>query len=66
MNFTLPWSEPAELSNSEKFGNLIKVARRKVRLTQEQMALRSGTSRFYFLDPKTIEQTWSYLHLEKL
>jgi len=40
-------SEPAELSNSEKFGNLIKSARQKAGMTQEQLALRSGTSRFY-------------------
>ncbi|MCP4460611.1 MAG: DUF4160 domain-containing protein, partial [Cytophagales bacterium] len=36
-------SVPAELSNSEKFGNLIKSARQKAGLTQEQLALRSGT-----------------------
>jgi len=40
-------SEPVEPSNSEKFGNLIKSARQKAGLTQEQLALRSGTSRFY-------------------
>ena len=40
-------SVPAELSNSEKFGSLIKPARKKAGLTQEQLALRSGTSRFY-------------------
>jgi len=40
-------SEQAEPSNSEKFGTLIKSARKKAGLTQEQLALRSGTSRFY-------------------
>ena len=40
-------SEPAEPSNSEKFGSLIKSARIKAGLTQEQLAQRSGTSRFY-------------------
>jgi len=40
-------SEPVEPSNSEKFGNLIRSARLKAGLTQEQLALRSGTSRFY-------------------
>lgn len=40
-------SEPAELSNSEKVGNLIRSARLKAGLTQSQLALRSGTSRFY-------------------
>ncbi len=40
-------SDPAELSNSEKFGNLIRSARIKAGLTQEQLAQRSGTSRFY-------------------
>lgn len=40
-------SEPAEPSNSEKFGSLIKSARLKAGLTQEQLAQRSGTSRFY-------------------
>jgi DNA-binding XRE family transcriptional regulator len=40
-------SEPAEPSSSEKIGNLIKSARVKAGLTQEQLAQRSGTSRFY-------------------
>lgn len=40
-------SEPAEPSSSEKFGSLIKSARIKAGLTQEQLAQRSGTSRFY-------------------
>lgn len=40
-------SEPAEPSNSEKFGSLIKTARIEAGLTQEQLAQRSGTSRFY-------------------
>ena len=40
-------SESAEPSNSEKFGSLIKSARIKAGLTQEQLAQRSGTSRFY-------------------
>ena len=40
-------SEPAEPSSSENFGSLIKSARIKSGLTQEQLAERSGTSRFY-------------------
>lgn len=40
-------SKPAEPSDSEKFGSLIKSARIKAGLTQEQLAQRSGTSRFY-------------------
>jgi len=40
-------SEPVEPEGSEKFGNLIKTARIKAGLTQEQLAERSGTSRFY-------------------
>ena len=40
-------SEPAELSGSEKFGSLIKSERLRAGLTQEQLAERSGTSRFY-------------------
>jgi len=40
-------SKSVEPSNSEKFGNLIKSARLKAGLTQEQLAQRSGTSRFY-------------------
>lgn len=40
-------SEPAEPTNAEKFGSLIKSARIKAGLTQEQLAQRSGTSRFY-------------------
>ena len=40
-------SEPSEPTESEKFGSLIKTARLKAGLTQEQLAQRSGTSRFY-------------------
>ena len=40
-------SEPVESSNTEKFGTLIKTARLEAGLTQEQLAQRSGTSRFY-------------------
>lgn len=40
-------SEQAEPSKSEKVGSLIKSARIKAGLTQEQLAQRSGTSRFY-------------------
>ncbi len=40
-------SKPVEPSHSEKIGNLIKSARLKAGLTQEQLAQRSGTSRFY-------------------
>lgn len=40
-------SEPIEPEESEKFGSLIKTARIKAGLTQEQLAERSGTSRFY-------------------
>jgi len=40
-------SESIEPQGSEKFGNLIKTARIKAGLTQEQLAERSGTSRFY-------------------
>ncbi len=40
-------SQPVAHSNSEKFGNLIRSARHKAGLTQEQLAMRSGTSRFY-------------------
>jgi len=40
-------SEPTEPSKSEKYGSLIKTARLKAGLTQEQLAQRSGTSRFY-------------------
>ncbi len=40
-------SEPVEPSGSEKFGNLIRSARLKAGLTQEQLAQRSGTTRFY-------------------
>ncbi len=38
------WSEPTE---PEKYGNLVKAARRKAGLTQDQLAQRSGTTRFY-------------------
>ncbi len=40
-------SEPVEPANNEKFGNLIKSARIEAGLTQEQLAQRSGTTRFY-------------------
>ncbi|MDH5415447.1 MAG: helix-turn-helix domain-containing protein [Flavobacteriaceae bacterium] len=40
-------SEPAGPSKSEKYGSLIRTARLKAGLTQEQLAERSGTSRFY-------------------
>jgi DNA-binding XRE family transcriptional regulator len=40
-------SEPVEPTDSEKFGNIIKSARLNAGLTQEQLALRSGTTRFY-------------------
>lgn len=40
-------SEPVDPSETEKFGSLIKTARIKAGLTQEQLAQRSGTSRFY-------------------
>lgn len=40
-------SEPVEPSNSDKFGDLIRSARLKAGLTQEQLAKKSGTSRFY-------------------
>jgi DNA-binding XRE family transcriptional regulator len=40
-------SKPIERSESEKIGNLIKSARIEAGLTQEQLAQRSGTSRFY-------------------
>ena len=40
-------SVPVEPSNSEKLGNLIRSARLKAGLTQEQLAQRSGTTRFY-------------------
>lgn len=34
-------------SNENKFGSIIKTARLKAGLTQEQLAMRSGTTRFY-------------------
>lgn len=40
-------SEPVENKNSFKIGILIRNARKKAGLTQEQLAMRSGTSRFY-------------------
>lgn len=40
-------STPSELTATEKFGNLIKSARLKAGLTQEELAERSGTTRFY-------------------
>lgn len=40
-------SSPVPQSNSGRFGDLIKEARKKAGLTQQQLAERSGTSRFY-------------------
>ncbi|MEM8896250.1 MAG: helix-turn-helix transcriptional regulator [Bacteroidota bacterium] len=40
-------SQPVEAHGSDRFGGLIKSARLKAGLTQEQLAERSGTSRFY-------------------
>ena len=40
-------SQPVDNKHSFKFGILIRNARMKAGLTQEQLALRSGTSRFY-------------------
>jgi DNA-binding XRE family transcriptional regulator len=40
-------SEPATKSKEGGFGNMIKSARLKAGLTQDQLAQRSGTSRFY-------------------
>lgn len=40
-------SEPAEPSNSEKFDSMIRSARIKAGLIQEQLAQRSGPFRFY-------------------
>lgn len=40
-------SEPVEPTASEKFGGLIRTARLKAGLTQEQLAQRSGTTTFY-------------------
>jgi len=39
-------SQPGDISEA-KFGTIIKSARLKAGLTQEQLALRSGTTRFY-------------------
>jgi DNA-binding XRE family transcriptional regulator len=39
-------SEPTN-ENNYSFGNLIKTARKKAGLTQEQLAIKSGTTRFY-------------------
>jgi len=41
------FSEPMEQTTSEKFGGLIRTARLKSGLTQEQLAQKSGTTRFY-------------------
>lgn len=40
-------SKPSELTATDKYGSLIKSARLKARLTQEELAERSGTTRFY-------------------
>ena len=40
-------STPVENSELNKFGTLIRSARLKAGLTQEQLAMRSGTTRFY-------------------
>jgi len=40
-------SKPAENNNSLRIGGLIRNARLKAGLTQEQLAMRSGTSRLY-------------------
>lgn len=40
-------SNPVDKNNLNQFGNIIKTARLKAGLTQEQLALRSGTTRFY-------------------
>ncbi len=40
-------SQPVERQGAERFGSMIKSARIKAGLTQEQLAERSGTSRFY-------------------
>jgi DNA-binding XRE family transcriptional regulator len=40
-------SNPVEKNELNKFGNLIRTARLKAGLTQEQLAMRSGTTRFY-------------------
>lgn len=40
-------SKETKLSYQNKFGTLVKNARLKAGMTQEQLALRSGTSRFY-------------------
>lgn len=39
-------SQPSD-TNETKLGNIIKTARLKAGLTQEQLAMRSGTTRFY-------------------
>lgn len=46
-NFLYENSQPAENENSLRLGWLIRNARLKAGLTQEQLAMRSGTSRFY-------------------
>lgn len=40
-------SQPVAPKSTERFGSMIKSARLKAGLTQEQLAQRSGTSRFY-------------------
>lgn len=41
------WSEAVDLQDQEQYGSLIRSARIAAGLTQEQLAQRSGTSRFY-------------------
>jgi len=41
------YSKPANIRQIEGFGQLIRNARIKAGLTQEQLAMRSGTTRFY-------------------
>ena len=40
-------SGPVEPSHAEKLGNLIRSARLQAEMTQQQLAQRSGTTRFY-------------------
>ena len=41
------FSQPVENNENKKYGSLIRNARIKAGLTQEQLAIRSGTTRFY-------------------
>lgn len=45
--FLYQQSQPAGNEHSFKIGELIRNARKKAGMTQEQLAIRSGTSRFY-------------------